>query len=252
MDDTPAVLDSAPIVEAVVDIDCDMPTSVDVEALDAAAQAALADRYPVARRRLMSEHQISSAPDQPLAVSSRQGLGSLQYFASDEKQLVQFRPVGYSFNRLAPYSTLDDYLPEIERTWKLFVDIAKPVMCRAVRLRYINRIELPLVEGRVEIDAYLKLAPRLADEERLAFVGFFNQHSVLEPATGNHANIVFATQPPTKVALPVLFDIEAIKEISSEPADWLTISGRIASLRSLKNLVFRNSLTEQCLNLFRS
>lgn len=251
MNEPQLALGSAPIVEAVVDIDCDMPANVDVDALDAAAAAALAVRYPMQRRRMLSEHQISNVPNGPLAVTSRQGLQALQYFSADEKQLIQFRPAGFSFNRLAPYSTLDEYFPEIERTWRIFVDIAKPVVCRAVRLRYINRIHLPMTEGRVEIDDYLKLAPRLADEERLTFVGFFNQHSVLEPATGNQVNIVFATQPPADDRVPIIFDIEAFKDVSSEPGDWQTISGRIASLRALKNLVFANSLTDKCLNLFR-
>lgn len=245
-------LGSAPIVEAVVDIDCDMPNPADVEALDAVAGAALAARYPTPRRRMLSEHQIAAAPDGPVAVTLRHGLQALQYISADEKQLIQFRPAGFSFNRLAPYTTLDDYLPEIELTWRTFVDIAKPVACRTIRLRYINRIQLPMEEGRVEIDDYLKLAPRLADEKRLTFAGFFNQHSVLEPATGNQVNIVFATQPPVGDQLPIIFDIEAFKDVSSEPGDWGSISGRIQSLRALKNLVFANSLTDKCLNLFQS
>ena len=246
------MLASAPIVEAVVDIDCDMPNRADVDALDGAAAAALADRYPTPRRRMLSEHQISTAPDQALAVTSRQGLQALQYFSTDDKQLIQFRPAGFSFNRLAPYTTLDDYLAEIERTWRIFVDIARPVVCRTIRLRYINRIQLPMVDGRVEIDDYLKLAPKLADEKRLSFGGFFNQHSVLEPATGNQVNIVFATQPPAGDQLPIIFDIEAFKDVASDPGDWPAVSGRIQSLRSLKNLVFTNSLTDKCLNLYRS
>ncbi len=227
MNEPQLTLGLAPIIEAVVDIDCDMPTDVDVDALDATAGAALADRYPTSRRRMLSEHQISAAPDGPLAVTSRQGLQALQYLSADEKQLVQFRPGGFSFNRLAPYTTLDDYLREIERTWRIFVEIAKPVVCRTVRLRYINRIELPMTEGRVEIDDYLKLAPRLADEDRLIFAGFFNQHSVLEPATGNQANIVFATQPPAGDRLPIILDIEAFKEVSCEPSDWQTIQAKL-------------------------
>jgi len=251
MSEAPLALRAAPIVEAVIDIDCDMPANVDVEALDTAARAGLAGSYPTARRRMLSEHEISASQDQTLAVTSRQGLQALQYFSADEKQLVQFRPSGFSFNRLAPYATLDDYFAEIERTWKVFVDIAKPVVIRVVRLRYINRIQLPMTDARLELNDYLKLAPRLADEDRLSFAGFFNQHSVLEPATGNRANIVFATQPLMGDQLPIIFDIEAFKEVSVEPADWTTISGKITSLRSLKNLVFRNSLTDKCLNLFQ-
>ena len=98
-------LTTAPIIEAVVDIDCDMPTQSDVDALDVAARAALADRYPTPRRRMLSEHQISAAPNQPMAVTSREGLQALQYFSADEKQLIQFRPAGFSFNRLAPYTS---------------------------------------------------------------------------------------------------------------------------------------------------
>ena len=244
-------LSSPPIIEAVVDIDCDMPPNVDIATLDAAAGAALADQYPTSRRRMLSEHQISATPDQPLSVTSRQGIQALQYFSSDEKQLVQFRSAGFSFNRLAPYSTLDNYLQEVERTWRVFIDIAKPVLTRTVRLRYINRIQLPMTERRVDLDEYLKLAPRLADEERLSFAGFFNQHSVLEPATGNQVNIVVATQPPAVDHLPIIFDIEAFKDVAAETWDWETISGRIQSLRSVKNLVFANSLTDKCLNLFR-
>lgn len=251
MDDSKLTLGAAPIIEAVVDIDCDMPPDLDVEALDAAARAALAPAYPTARRRVLNEHQISAEPGGPLAVTTYQGLQALQYLTADEKQIVQFRPDGFSFNRLAPYTSLDDYLPEIERTWKLFTQMARPALCRAVRMRFINRIALPLAGGRVEIDAYLKLAPRLADEKRLTFVGFFNQHTVLEPATGNQANIVFATQQSELDRLPIIFDIQVFKTEDCEPDDWQSISGRIHSLRDLKNLVFRNSLTDKCLSLYQ-
>jgi uncharacterized protein (TIGR04255 family) len=252
MNEAPLALGAAPIVEAVIEIDCDMPADMDVDALNTIAVALLADKYPKSRRRLLSEHVISGAAEGSVAVSSRQGLQALQYLSDDENQIVQFRPNGFTFNRLAPCGSLDEYLPEIERTWKLFVNAAKPVLCRTLRLRYINRIHLPLTEGGVEINEYLKVAPALVDEQRLTFVGFFSQQSVFESATGNQANIVMATQPASDKELPVIFDIEATKAIASDPADWAAISGRKKTLRELKNVVFRNSLTKKCLNLFRS
>ena len=60
MNEPQLALRAAPIVEAVIDIDCDMPPSPDVEALDNATRVALADRYPTPRRRMLSEHQISA------------------------------------------------------------------------------------------------------------------------------------------------------------------------------------------------
>ena len=251
MEDTRLKLGNAPIIEAVLDIDCDMPSTMDLQVLDGTARQALGDQYPIAQRQFLSEHQINAGPDGPPSVTVRQGLQALQFLAQDRRQLIQIRPQGFSFNRLAPYSSLDDYLPEMERTWRLFVLLTAPIRVRMVRLRYINRIQLPMSDGKVDLDQYLKLAPRLPDEEKLTFVGFFNQHSSVEPATGNQVNIVFATQPPTASELPIILDIEAFKVIEAEPTEWQSIAATIASLRSLKNLVFANSLTPKCLSLFQ-
>lgn len=245
-------LSAAPIVEAILDIDCDMAPLGDVEALNSEAGLALADQYPTQRRQVLSEHQVSITPDQPVSVASRQGLQALQYFSADERQLIQFRPAGFSFNRLAPYTSLDDYFQEIERTWKIFVAIAKPIVCRRLSLRYINRIQIPIAADSFQINEYLTLAPNLVTEKGLNFTSLFNQHSVLESATQNHANIVFATQPYEDECLPVIFDIECYRNIGLDPGDWGAISGTIQSLRDLKNRVFTNSLTEKCLNLFQS
>jgi uncharacterized protein (TIGR04255 family) len=246
------VLGSAPIIEAVVDIDCDMPPNPDIDALDAAAMGALADRYPISRQRLLSEHVISGGETGSLAVTSRQGLHALQYLAADEKQIIQWRPNGFSFNRLAPYGSLDDYLPEIERNWKVFVDLAKPVICRTARLRYINRLLLPLNDGRVDLEAYLTVTPRLADEGRFVVGGFFSQQSMRDTVTASQVNVVLAAQPQAADdKLPILFDIEVFQTISCEPDDWPTLSGKIQELRVLKNVVFRQSLTDQCLTLFQ-
>jgi uncharacterized protein (TIGR04255 family) len=251
MTETTFVLRKAPIVEAVVDIDCDIPPGVDIEALDAAGKAAFGDRYPVQQRRMLSEHEVSMEPGRPPAVTSREGLQALLYLSEDRKQLVQMRPNGFSFNRLTPYTSLDDYVPEIERTWLIFVALARPLVCRALRMRYINRIELPLSDGKVDLDKYLKLVPRMVDDKRLTLSGFFDQQTLTEPSTGNQAVVVFATQPPADDRLPVIFDITAVKSGDVDPGDWAAISGRIAELRDLKNLIFRSSLTSECLSLFQ-
>ena len=80
------VLSAAPIVEAVVDIDCDVPTVEDIEALDAASKSAFADHYSKSKRRMVSEHQLSMEPGKSPAVTSRAGLQSLLYMSDDEKQ----------------------------------------------------------------------------------------------------------------------------------------------------------------------
>lgn len=240
-----------PIVEAVLDIECDLPPGQQLTTLEAAARDCFRDHYPKYRLQMFDEHQIESRPGESVNVSMRQGVIALQFLQDDEKQLVQLRVQGFSFNRLSPYSSLDDYLPEIERSWRLYVQLASPVQIRLIRLRYINRMLIPMVDGRVELDAYFRVAPRLPDEERLVLAGFLHQNAAVEVKTGNQAQIVLTSQNPEGESLPVIFDNSVTSTEIGEPENWGWIASRIQTLRELKNHIFSRSLTDQCLNLFQ-
>lgn len=247
-------LKNAPIVEAVVDIECDMPLAPGIQALESAARDAFRSQYPKFTQIFVQEHLIAPNPDAPqmpqVSVMDR-GIHGLRFLHDDGKQLVQLRISGFSFNRLAPYSSLDDYIPEIKRTWALFIGVASPLHVRLIRLRYINRILLPVSEIGPSLADYLEICPHLPDEEQLAFVGFFNQHAAVEKKTGHNINIILATQAPENSKLPIILDITVEAIVSLEPGNWLDIQSSIQSLRRLKNDVFRNTLTPTCMNLFQ-
>ncbi|MCX6916646.1 MAG: TIGR04255 family protein [Verrucomicrobia bacterium] len=251
MSDTEFKLLKAPIIEAVLDIDCDMPPGREVAKLEQPAFEILRDHYPKLRTALVQMHQIEAQGDNPPKMLVRHAIQGFQFLHEDEKQLVQVRAQGFSFNRLAPYTSLDDYLPEIERTWRLFISVVAPVQIRTVRLRYINRILLPMPDSKVELEDYLKIGPRLPDEDRLTFTGFLNQHTAVEKDTGNQVNIVLTTQPPEDKMLPLIFDITVENAGAGEVENWTCLLARVQALRALKNRVFRNTLTERCLNLFQ-
>lgn len=244
-------LQKAPIVEAVLDIDCDLPPGQLFASLEGPARDCFRDRYPTFRTQLVQEHQIETKPDQPVTLSVRQGLQGFQFLQDDERQLVQVRNQGFSFNRLAPYTSLDDYLPEVERTWRLFAGFAFPVQIRRIQLRYINRILIPMINGQVHLDDFLKVGPRVPEEEKFGLATFLNQYAATELETGNHVNIVLTGQPPENEKLPIIFDNCVVADGPSEPEDWPWIWSRIGELRVLKNRIFKNTLTESCLNLFR-
>ncbi len=224
-----------------MDLDCDLPPRFDLPQVEPAAIAAFRDRYPRFRRKLShAQHSPSSAPE------------ALQFLQDDERQLVQVRTLGFSFNRLAPYSSLDDYLPEVDRSWRSFVAVASPILVQRVRLRYLNRIVLPAKAGRVDLDQYLRTGPRLPEEDRLTFLSFVHQHSVLEPSTGHLVNIVLTNEAIGDEGVPIILDIVVSdRGAVSDPQDWSGILRRIQSLRDLKNRVFRNTLTEKCSKLLR-
>ena len=250
-DEAPLKLARAPIVEAVIDIRCDMPPAFDLATLETPASDIFRAQYPKMQKQLIEKHSFVKKGDEPPMISETRGIQAFQFLKDDGNQLVQVRAEGFSFNRLAPYTSLDEYLPEIERTWRLFIGLAAPVQIREIRMRYINRLPLPTVDGRVEFNDYLKIGPRLPDENKLHFIGFFNQHVAVDVDTGNQVTIILTMQPPEKNIVPLIFDIDTVCRGNAESNDWAWIMSKIVTLRSLKNKVFKNTLTPQCLSLFQ-
>lgn len=251
MTDAYLKLKDAPIVEAVLDIDCDMPPNLNLATLRDSAREVFKRDYPKLRVQFLEEHRIERKAAEPPVFQSHRAIQALQFLQEDEKQLVQVRTQGFSFNRLAPYTNLDNYLPEIQRTWELTVELAAPVQVRAVRLRYINRILIPNSGRGVKLQDYFKVSPRLPEEDKLVLMGFLHQHAAIEPATGHHANLIFTSQPATDDKLPVILDIAVTANGNGAIENWEQIVARVRSLRGLKNRIFKNTLTEQCLNLFQ-
>lgn len=242
-----------PIVEAVLDIDCDLPPAQDIVALEAAALELFKDTYPVHDRQWLQEHRIEAKTDaSATSFSSRHAVQAIRLQQQGGRQLVQLRANGYSFNRLTPYTALDDYLGEIERTWRIYVDLAKPSEVRQIRLRYINRILLPMPDNRVDLDRYLKLGPRVPDEDKLLLVSFLNQYTALEATTGLGVNVTLTLQPEEGGKLPIIFDNSVISPGAGAPENWAGLLERIKALRGLKNRVFANTLTQECLALFQT
>jgi uncharacterized protein (TIGR04255 family) len=251
MDGTERKLTKTPIVEAVIDINCDMPPTFNLAMLEGPFRDRYQDQYPKFRVQFIQQTKIDPNPDNIPQMSFRRDIQAFQFLKADEKQLVQVRTQGFSFNRLAPYNSLDDYLLEIERTWRLFCELASPVQIRRIQLRYINRVLIPMVTGRVELNDYIKNGPRVPDEDKMMLTGFLNQIVVVETDTRNHANIVLTAQQPENDKLPIIFDISVASEEKASPENWFWILEKIQLLRSLKNRIFRNTLTERCLCLFQ-
>src|SRR5262245_27716145 len=245
-------LRNPPIVEAVFDVDCDLPPGFDLAALEEPLREQFGDRYPKSRIQFINEYRIDAKASAPLSTSSRPAIQAFQFLHDDERQLVQVRAQGFSFNRLAPYSSLDDYLPEIERTWSLYAGLVSPVQIRVIRLRYINRILLPITASTVDLDEFLKIGPRLPDEDRLKLTGFLIQQAAIEKGTEHQVNLVLTGEAPANEKLPIILDITVASPAIAEPDDWSRMRLSIDSLRSLKNRVFLNMLTGKCIELFQS
>ncbi len=105
---------------------------------------------------------------------------------------------------------------------------------------------------QVDLDEFLKIGPRLPDEDGLALSGFLSQQTAIEKDTGHPVNLVLAAEAAVDEKLPIILDITVANAASVEPADWSKIRRIIESLRRLKNRIFLNTLTPRCIELFQS
>ncbi len=255
MDEEPFQLPFPPIIEAIVDIDCELPAGTSPGDLESAAQESLCKTYPQLQKRMLQQFQIHKQAEKPPEPRLKEGLDALLFRSEDGKQLTQFRRSGYSFNRLAPYAGMDACLPEIQRTWENYRTIAKPLRIRKIGLRTINRIGLPLnPDGGLDLGRYLSTGPQIpkVDGRDFTFTGFLNQHQIVDKRSGQQANIVLATKEVRDGKLVVLLDIDAYDPRPRESLEWVDVSAVVGSLRDLKNDLFRNIVTKECINLFSS
>jgi uncharacterized protein (TIGR04255 family) len=233
-----------------------MRPDFDLVAIEPDVRAAFTAAYPVVENMYVDQFQIERKPEAgpELSLKNQHGLLAFLFRAEDRRQIVQARSQGYSFNRLAPYSSLDDYLGEIERTWSFYSSVAKPLSVFRIKLRYINRVLLPLEDdGVVDLDQYFKVGPKVPKEPSgLALTGFTNRTVAVDQATGHQATMVLASQPEEKEnnRLPVIFDIGVVANVEANPSNWEEIKSSVSSLRKLKNNVFEHTLKEKCLELF--
>jgi uncharacterized protein (TIGR04255 family) len=249
-------LRNPPIVEAVLDFDCDLPAGLNLQQAKEAARELFGSSYPTVRTTYRQQHtiQLTTGGEQitPAEPSAEVAVQGYQFVSEDGRQLVQLRAEGFSFNRLAPYSSFDDYLPEIKRVWQMYIKLIPVTRIRAIRLRYINRLWLPMTQQRIDLDQFLKIGPRTPDEDRLTLASFATQFSAIENNTREMLNLVLVTEAPTKDHLPVILDITVASPLQvTTPGDWALIETMLVSLRQLKNRVFENTVTQKCIELFQ-
>lgn len=242
----------APVVEAILDIDCDLPPGFDLEKIKDSAKELFSKSYPVGKKAFVQTHQIEARTEPDPVYSFAQELNALQFLKENGEQLVQVRSIGFSFNRLAPYSSLSEYFPEIEQAWKQFCEFASPIETRRIALRYINRILIPNREsGKIQLDDYISVGHKIPCENRITLTSFLNQFSGIDSKTNHQVSMVITNQDAGPEGLPVILDICVSDSFRINPDNWEQIRAQIHSLRDLKNLVFEETITDQCRTLFQ-
>lgn len=247
---SPLPLKNPPITEAILDVQLALSPKTDVERLKKLGEA-LQREYPQVRPQFMAmvnfQVQPVPAPPQP---AINQGLRGYNFLSADSKEVVQFRLDGFTFNRLAPYTSWEDMFGKAESAWHYFRDAFPNEKVTRVAARYLNRILLSLEGGQTEIDDYFSLGTKDPHDPSLQFLNFVSHQFFIDVKTGFGANINVAMQPFENDRLPVILDIDVFDQrpdslSGAEPFSILT------EMREVKNRLFLKALTPKALELFQ-
>src|SRR5882724_2302440 len=95
----------SPIVEAVVDIDCDLPPDFVLVDWEERGRKRFGDEYGGFQRRFRQPRSAAGS-GAPAVLDMKTATYAFQFHGTDKPQMVQLRLNGFSFNRLAPYTVL--------------------------------------------------------------------------------------------------------------------------------------------------
>ena len=238
----------APISEAILDIAVQFTSPVDLARLGA-FQDLISERYPVKRNRVLWQGQIR-LEEERFAQEMQRGAQGFMFLSPDERQIVQARQDGFTFNRVKGYDTWEALRDEARPHWERYKETFHPEAVTRLGLRYINRIDIPLPVS--DFREYIKTAPDIAPGLPQGLSALFMRLEIPDMKRGLVAIITETIQPPVDEGkrLPFIFDIDIICGATFEPSSP-AIWAKLEEMREYKNEIFFASMTDRAKGMFR-
>ena len=242
-------LNNAPITEAILDIRLKLPTNVKSSTF-LSLHPQIAQRYPGKQERRRWEGQIVIAGSQAPKTKSTVGeVDGYLFRSADDKQIIQFRLDGFTFNRMRPYENWESFRDEARRLWNVYIEAVSPEQISRIALRYINHLLIP--GPTVNFEDYLAAGPVVPEKLPQGVSSFLTRIVIYEPDTKASAIITHALEKVIKPdIIPIILDLDVIKESPFE-VNYQQMWETFEKLRDFKNRIFFESVTEKALELFQ-
>ena len=242
------LLTRAPIIEAVMGVTARAEATWDESAVSEQFKLRLPD-YPVFQSHREIRHEFKLAADaQPEQAVHDMGWRGLRCESADKLHVVQFNRDGFTFSRLKPYQSWEQFHQEGLRLWELYNEIAQPSEIQRIGLRFINRIEFS--QDEVKLEDFLENPPKTPRGMDVPFEGFLHHNTLTVPGHSYGINVIQTVQPSQGAeAWGVILDIDVF---TTEPiANRNTLEQHLTKMRWLKNKVFFGSITTKTLELIK-
>jgi uncharacterized protein (TIGR04255 family) len=249
----------APITEALIDFRVQYANAdITLERLKGFG-GLIRKEYPFMAARNIVQAEVQFDVNRPnAAASSSAKIFGYIFHSEDRKQAVQVRLDGFTFTRFMPYENWWNLKAEALRLWTLFVSEFSPRIVNRVALRYVNQIHLPLKDGTLTFNHYLRAFPKIGDEDddvkemvEQVFMGLVLPQDDLQARLILTEWLLPAQSPSPADSVGVILDLDLAQESASFNAESTEIWALLDRFRERKNRYFESAITEATRELFR-
>ena len=234
---------NAPIVEAIISLNVELPPTFEVEQLRSFHTSISADYSP------SGEEQTVNITPIPAAVIPPGNTSGFRFASQDGRYVVACRANSFTLSRLPPYDNWEAFQAEAQRLWVLYTARYEPVRVTGLSVRYVNRIEIPHEKDQfMDFRWYLRTFPEVSSDLDIGLSGFIMRLDIPLKEINAHLILNEAMLPgsPSSKTISLLLDTDIVSRFDGEGDMW----ERLGSLRQAKNNVFEACMTNLTRELF--
>lgn len=237
----------APITEAFIDLKVTLPEEFSTDDLTN-IYTRISDRFPTQESIQTGSLVFQAGPT--MKVDTNQQHTGYLFRSKDGLKILQATLNGFTYNRLAPYDSWEEFSSDAKYLWGIYKDICKPTSVTRAAIRFINQINIPAKE-LVDLEDYLRTVPQVPpDLPQGVLNSFFTQLQIPQDDLNCMLIINEALVPrinPDFISIILDFDLFRLQIWQADDEDiWRFLE----ELRRRKNLVFEASITDKARRLF--
>lgn len=236
---------TAPIIEASIDLRVSLPAEVSLDELAAVFASdsdVVTDPDPFYS---FSPGLTVDAGDEIVGTTSGTQLG-YTFKSNDGSFVMRSNLDRFAYSRLGQYTEWSDFLAEVEPKWESYKVAIAPTDITSVGVRFVNRIDV--MKPQIEIKDYLRTSIDVSPYLPQAISGYFAQVGIPLQDYEAHANVTTAildSDEPDTTSLILDIDVTRAVTLSlGSPAFEDELLATLAQLREAKNFVFEACITD--------
>lgn len=238
----------APIIEALIQIETKPSIEPNlIEAKFSELAESIKKDFPITENINSKTMGINLSDNQSSLSISDTKLG-IKLSNRDLPYIAQIKSDGFTFSMINEYQNWETFSKKAKTIWNKYKKHLKPQKITKLAVRYVNRIDIPALSFQME--DYFETYPKVIKGSKSQLTAFFLQAQIPQEEGGLAVINQTATQPIkagyTSIILDIdVFDPQIFK--ASSPKLWK----RIDLLRTQKNELFENSITNKTRELFQ-